>query len=161
MDWLTSLGLCLAGLVAIIIELFVPAAGIIGVLGLGSMVGGVVFAFVHYGPVVGASFLIGIIIVTPIVVIIYFKIFPRSFVGRWLILKHEQKREEGFASYRLEGYEKLTGAAGEALTTLRPAGMARFEGKKYSVVTGGEFIDRGEPITVVSTEGSRIVVRKA
>ena len=32
MGWLVSLGLCLAGLGAIIVEFFVPAAGVIGVL---------------------------------------------------------------------------------------------------------------------------------
>ena len=37
MGWLLSLGLCLAGLAAIIIEFFVPAAGLIGVVGLGSI----------------------------------------------------------------------------------------------------------------------------
>ena len=86
MSWLTSLGLCLAGLVAIIIEFFVPAAGIIGVLGLGSIVGGIVVAYRVYGTVIGSIYLIGAAIATPAVVIMYFKLFPKSFVGRWLIL---------------------------------------------------------------------------
>ena len=30
-----------------------------------------------------------------------------------------------------------------------------------SVVTGGEFIGRDEPVTIVSVEGSRIVVRRS
>jgi membrane-bound serine protease (ClpP class) len=47
-----------------------------------------------------------------------------------------------------------------AVTTLRPSGMARIEGVKYSVVTGGELIEKNQPVRVVKVEGSRIVVKK-
>ena len=160
MTLLTSIGLCLAGLAAIIVEFFVPAAGIIGVLGFASIVGGVVLAFVNFGTVVGASLLIAMVIVTPVVMALYFKLFPKSFVGRWLILRGGQKQEEGFASFTPERYVELAGKQGEALTILRPAGMASIDGRKYSVVTGGEFISQGEAVTVIRVEGSKIVVRK-
>ena len=160
MGWLLSLGLCLAGLAAIIIEFFVPAAGLIGVLGLGSIVGGIVLAYMRYGTSVGAAFLIGIVIVTPAIIALYFKLFPRSFIGRWLILRQDQRPEEGFSSYTQSRYAELTGKEGSALTSLRPSGMAMIDGGKHSVVTAGEFIEKGEQITVSKVEGSRIIVRK-
>ena len=160
MGWLISLGLCLAGLAAIIIEFFVPAAGIIGVFGFGSIVGGVVLAYLRYGTTVGAVFLIGVVVATPVVIALYFKLFPKSFVGRWLILRGGQKKDEGFATYTPERYERLEGKPGDALTDLRPSGMATIEGSKHSVVTGGEYIEKGERICVARVEGSRIVVRK-
>jgi membrane-bound serine protease (ClpP class) len=157
--WLLSLGLCLAGLVAVIVEFFVPAAGIIGVLGFGSIVTGVVLAFLRYGTAVGTAFLVGAVVATPAVIALYFKLFPKSFVGRWLILRNEQKKDDGFASFVPEKYEGLKGKEGTALTILRPSGMARIEGVKYSVVTAGEFIQRNDEVIVSRVEGSRIVVK--
>lgn len=158
--WLLSLALCLAGLAAVIIEFFVPAAGVIGVLGFGSIVGGIVLAYLRYGSAVGAAFLIGAVVATPVVIALYFKLFPKSFVGRWLILKGEQKVADGFAAYESKDYDDLVGADGVALTVLRPSGMAELGGTKHSVVTAGDFIERGERIRVVGVEGSRIIVRK-
>lgn len=160
MGWLLSLGMCVAGLLAIIVEFFVPAAGIIGVLGFGSIVGGVVLAYLRYGTGVGAAFLIGVVVATPAVMALYFKLFPKSFIGRWLILKGQQKKEEGFTAFEPTGYDHLEGAEGTAITILRPSGMAELDGGKYSVVTGGGFIEKGEKIRVVRVEGSRIVVRR-
>ncbi|MBT3275533.1 MAG: hypothetical protein HN368_20420 [Spirochaetales bacterium] len=160
MGWLLSLGLCLAGLAAIIVEFFVPAAGIIGVLGFGSIVSGIVLAYARHGTTVGAMFLIGAVIATPAVIALYFKLFPKSFVGRWLILKGEQKRIDGFSSYEHDGYSHLADAPGVAITDLRPSGMAIFNEIKYSVVTGGEYIEQGEKVRVDTVEGSRIIVRK-
>jgi membrane-bound serine protease (ClpP class) len=42
---------------------------------------------------------------------------------------------------------------------LRPAGIADFEGQRVDVVSDGEFIAAGDPITVIRVDGNRIVVR--
>jgi membrane-bound serine protease (ClpP class) len=183
--WLTALGLCLAGLAAIIIEFFVPAAGIIGVLGLASIVGGIVVAYTEYGAVVGSMFVIGAAIATPAVVFLYFKIFPKSFVGRWLILgnrgipdsttqngarvkigndvRNDARNDTG-ADPRSDAGDvvrddPLVGKTGFAVSILRPAGVARFDGRKYSVVTGGEFINAGSEVIVTRVQGNRIHVK--
>jgi membrane-bound serine protease (ClpP class) len=43
-------------------------------------------------------------------------------------------------------------------SVLRPAGIARFGERRQSVVTRGEYIEAGQPVTVVELEGSRVVV---
>ena len=172
MSWLTALGLCVAGLAAIIIEFFVPAAGIIGVLGLGSIVGGIVVAYREYGTLIGSIYLISAAIVTPAVVIVYFKMFPRSVVGKWLILGHKsgagENKTEGNANIDIEDpetgsgspFEALVGKSGTSISSLRPAGTVRIDGKKYSVVTGGEFIDSGRDVIVTRVRGNRIHVKQ-
>ena len=55
--------------------------------------------------------------------------------------------------------EALLGAIGEALSDLRPAGVARFGDRRVDVVTEGEFIPRGTPVRVIKVEGPRVVVR--
>ena len=55
----------------------------------------------------------------------------------------------------------LVGKQGVALTDLRPAGMARIDGARIDVVTAGDWLSAGDPVTVVTDEGYRRVVRLA
>ncbi len=155
-----ALALYVIGYIAIVAEFFVPAGGLIGLAGAGSIVGAIVIVFINFGKLLGYVFLLIAVIATPILVLLYFKVFPKSFLGKRLILAKKQKKEEGFVAHSPDGYEKLKGKVGKSITPLRPAGTALIEGKRYSVVTGGEFIEKGENIEVYNIEGSRIVVRK-
>ena len=49
---------------------------------------------------------------------------------------------------------------GVALTTLRPSGKARFNDHVVDVVTEGEFIAAETPVTVIQTDGMRVVVKQ-
>ena len=53
------------------------------------------------------------------------------------------------------------GARGTAITILRPSGKARFADQVVDVVTEGEFIAAQTPITVIQTDGMRVVVKSA
>ena len=53
------------------------------------------------------------------------------------------------------------GMKGAALTTLRPSGKARFGDHVVDVVTEGEFISAETPVTVIQTDGMRVVVKAA
>ena len=83
---LLYLALSLIGVVAILAEFFIPAAGLIGIAGLGTIVAAVVMSFNEYGTLIGFLFLGGNAIVVPTIIILYWKRFPRSFMGKRLIL---------------------------------------------------------------------------
>jgi membrane-bound serine protease (ClpP class) len=53
----------------------------------------------------------------------------------------------------------MPGMQGTALTILRPSGKARFADHVVDVVTEGEFIAPQTPITVIQTDGMRVVVK--
>src|SRR6266536_2270536 len=53
------------------------------------------------------------------------------------------------------------GMQGTAVTVLRPSGKARFADHVVDVVTEGEFIAPQTPITVIQTDGMRVVVKNA
>jgi membrane-bound serine protease (ClpP class) len=148
------------GFVAIFIELFVPAAGLIAAAGIISMITATVLAYVYHGRTAGTVLLACLLLGTPVMLWVGLKAFPRTFVGKRLILKESFGQDEGYTSYTSEKYEDLAGKEGVALTMLRPSGMVRIEDKKYSVVTGGELIEKNQKIRVVKVEGSRIVVRR-
>jgi membrane-bound serine protease (ClpP class) len=101
------------------------------------------------------------LLTTPVALFLGLKYFPRTFIGKRLILTDTFDRNRGYASSADESTEVPIGTEGRARTTLRPSGMADFDGRKHSVVTAGEFIEKDAAIRVVRVEGSRIVVRRA
>lgn len=139
------------GFAAIILEFFVPSAGVIGILGAGFVIAGIVFTFIYYGLVVGTIFLVSCSIIGPIIIFLYFKIFPKSYVGKKLILGKTLKinTEKNLHLLNLEGISE---------TTLRPTGYVVIEDSRYNVITIGDFIDKGTTVIVISIEGSKIIV---
>src|ERR1700681_1629024 len=55
----------------------------------------------------------------------------------------------------------IPGMQGTALTILRPSGKARFADHVVNVVTEGEFVAPQTPITVIQTDGMRVVVKSS
>ena len=55
----------------------------------------------------------------------------------------------------------VPGMQGTAITVLRPSGKARFSDHVVDVVTDGEFITPKTPVTVIQTDGMRVVVKSA
>jgi membrane-bound serine protease (ClpP class) len=53
------------------------------------------------------------------------------------------------------------GMHGTAVTVLRPSGKARFADHLVDVVTEGEFIPPQTPVTVIQTDGMRVVVKSS
>jgi membrane-bound serine protease (ClpP class) len=150
--WL-PIGLAAAGIVAIIVEAFLPTAGLLGIAGLGSIIASIVTVYRRFGSLAGSLYLAAVAVLTPVLLVLYFKLFPRSPIGRWLISRHEHKTEPG-------PFAELVGQEGRTLTVLRPAGLVRVGERKLSVVTAGEFIEKDRTVRVVKVEGSRIVVRE-
>ena len=158
--WIPVL-LFVIGFIALFLELFVPAAGVIGGAGIICMIIGTVLGYRYLGKAAGTIFLAGTLIGTPAMIVIGLKLFPKTFVGKKLILSHSQQQESGFTSYTEDMYEGLAGKTGTSVTPLRPSGMVRIGSKKYSVVTSGEMILKDKQVKVIKVEGSRIVVREA
>jgi len=154
-----AIGLAVAGVAAVIVEMFVPALGLIGAGGLAAIVASIVMVYREFGTLVGSIYLGAAIIVLPVLFVLYFRYLPRTFVGKRLIQQDVQDRETGYSSYTAEKYDGLVGKEGVALTVLRPVGTVLIDDNKYSAVTAGEFVERDQPIVVSKVEGSRIVVR--
>jgi membrane-bound serine protease (ClpP class) len=153
------------GLVLLGVEIFVtPGFGLTGTLGLVALLGGLGLSLVGAGatwPVVLTA--LGQVVVSLLLAIVaslvVLRFLPRLPFGRRLILETELDAREGFASAP-EADLMWLGKRGTAASTLRPAGIATLEGDRVDVVSDGEFIEAGEPITVVKVDGNRIVVRQ-
>lgn len=142
------------GFLLIAAEVFLPGL-ILGTIGLLFLVASVVLVFVEYGTSYGllAAFVIGAVTFTGFLV--WLSIFPRTFIGRRLLLRTRQP-----ADRTAEEHRTLVGETGEALTPLRPSGTARLGGKRVDVTAVGEFLEQGAAIEVVAADGLRVAVRR-
>ncbi|NCF55494.1 MAG: hypothetical protein GWP41_04415, partial [Planctomycetia bacterium] len=55
----------------------------------------------------------------------------------------------------------MIGQRGLVMTDLRPAGIALIAGKRLDVVALQGYIDKGDSIVVIKSDGNRIVVKKS
>ena len=156
--WL-PVGLAAAGLLAILAEMFLPTAGVLGAAGLGSIVASIVVVYRRFGSLAGSLYLAAVAVLIPVLIALYFKFFPRSPMGRWLMIRKTPDAGGGPGA-EPGPYEGLTGREGRTLTVLRPVGLVLIGDRKYSAVSAGEFIERDRQVKVLKVEGSRILVRE-
>jgi len=151
--------LLIVGLVVAVLELFIPSGGILAAGSGASLITSVVLAF-RINLMLGAVFLILIIILLPLSLLFGVKVFPTTPVGRKIMLRRTQK-EVVSAGGADEDLRALEGKTGTTLTRCRPAGMAEIQGQRVNVVAEGTMLEPGVPIEVMRIEGNRVVVRAA
>jgi membrane-bound serine protease (ClpP class) len=147
------------GLILIAVEVFLlPGFGAAGVLGIIALVAALSTSL--YGA--GASWRMVVLAVSRVMIsaavaavgfLILLRFIHVMPGGRKLVLASALSGG-GDALSRLE-----SGTRGSALTPLRPAGIASFEGRRVDVVSQGQFLPAGQALEVVRDEGHRVVVR--
>lgn len=138
-----------AGLLAMIVELFLPGA-IIGITGFLAVCGSIIFAFTSGHPTLAT-----ILVITTLLYIPCFFLLWKQVLGNIFALK---SNEETYRS-TMNRYEELLGKKGQATSHLRPSGTAAIDGKRYAVITRGEMLEKGQTIEVINVAGSRITVK--
>lgn len=148
--------LLILGMVLIFAEIFVPG-GLIGFLGVGAVVGSLYMStdnVSHMSMSIVIALVVAIITATVLIKTIGLE---KGFL-RKIILKDATTTEKGYVSTvtKLE----LIGMEGTTVTPLRPAGTALIGNERLDVVSEGGYIESQQKVKVVTSEGSRIVVRK-
>lgn len=153
--------LCALGI--FVIEMFVPSAGTLFVLGASCVIASVTVAF-FVGPLTGWSFLLLVVIMALALPPLFFQIWRRSPVGRRMILGDAADGDDARLTHHQAAnpapFADLLGRVGSAVTPLRPVGKVDFEGQRVDAVAEGVMIEVGEVVRVVEVVGNRIVVRK-
>ena len=159
MDWWLIFAVFLFFLSAalIIAEVFVPSGGLISVCALACLIGGIAIFFRHSATAGWIGIIIAIVMI-PSIVIIAYKIFPRTRFGKSVTLSPPQ-REQGDAIPDTEALKKLLGAEGAVLTPLRPVGMCDFSGRRVECVAESGYVDKGKKVKVIDVESTRVTVR--
>ena len=143
--------LLVVGTMLLLAETVLPG-GIAGILGMLSLLAGVVAAYYEFGARAGNAVLLGVSIALIAGLATWVKIFPTSRFGRTFI------SQNAVGELKVEKPELLH-QTGVAFTQLRPSGTALINGQRVDVVTEGALIEKDTPIKVVALEGLRVVVR--
>ena len=147
--WLLELGLYLLGLLLIFLELFIPSGGVLGIGSLICIIYSIYSMFQKDYTAVAWSAIV--------VTVLYVIVVVRFWVKRMTLA--ENLATSVATGSDVEGARSLVGLEGVTDTALRPAGIARVDGRRLDVVTSGSFLEPGETIVVVEVSGNRIVVR--
>jgi membrane-bound serine protease (ClpP class) len=136
------------GLSLIVAEIFLVGV-VLGLIGLVFMLVSIYFGF-EKSAGLGWTLVVIAAASVPVLAVVWVKV-----INRVLAMKFTQT---GYTSAQMQ-YKDLVGQEGVALTTLRPAGMARFGEKKVDVVSEGEEVERDSRVRVIEVKGNRVVVR--
>jgi membrane-bound serine protease (ClpP class) len=148
----TSITLVVCGLILVMAEVFIPG-GIAGSMGALLAAVGVIMGFT-LDPLFGLILLVASFVGGIIAFWLWLKVFPKTPVGKRIILQSDARTWHGFSNEN----SALLGKSGMAHTPLHPSGIAVIDGKRVDVVTRGEMLDKDAPIKVVEVQGNRVVV---
>jgi membrane-bound serine protease (ClpP class) len=151
-------------------EIFViPGFGIAGVSGLIMVIGSLVlimlrndyfnFEYIPFGDITIALFsAVGGMAGGILLLIAIGARFTDTAAFRRLALNETQETSQGYTVNA--NAQVMNGKRGIAHTILRPSGKIMIENQLYDAFTRGEFVERGEQIEVISTEGVALKVKK-
>jgi membrane-bound serine protease (ClpP class) len=169
--------LFLLGLALVLIEIlfFAHSTIVFGVIGVFLMLGSILWAMVDRYP--GETFLPSgealaipllnlflALIASAIVIGLLAHYLPRTSIYRRFALITSNPPGPSLAGEPREFLTPIAlspGMRGTSLSILRPSGKARFANHIVDVITQGEFIAPGTPISIVQTDGMRVVVESA
>lgn len=147
--------LLLAGLFLIGAEVFVPG-GVLGLIGGLCLVGAVIMAFHSFPPQVALLIAVGIVLLLGLCLFLWIRFFPKTRLGKSLALDQNGKQFKA-APTDLAG---LIGKEGVTQTELRPAGIAKFNGRRVDVIAEEGWVDAHAAVRVIEVQGNRVVVRR-
>ena len=150
----TVILLIVAGMIALGVELFIiPGFGIVGILGILSLVGGMISAWMEFGPLWGMIAIIATSVGTTMMVVVLLR---SKMLKRRLVLDAHLQQGGGTEAQDLTVLKDKEGVA----TALRPAGIAVIENQRVDVVSEGGYIERGTSIRVIAIDGPRVIVAR-
>jgi membrane-bound ClpP family serine protease len=151
--------LLLLGMLLVMLEVFVPTAGVLGFLSVTSILAGIGLAFYNGGLTVGFGFLFGTAVVLPIVLALAFRWFPETPVGRRLLPGLPTSEEVLPDNEERRTLRGLLGKVGQAKSPMLPSGAIVVEGRIINAVSEGLPIEAGQNVRVIEVRGGRVVVR--
>jgi len=145
----------LVGTAVVISEFFIPSGGILSIAAAGFFGYSLYLVFAHVSAGAGYIFVVADAILIPLLVLVGIRFIAKGPASLHTTLS----QAEGVTS-QPEELSAFIGKEGTTVTALHPSGIALIGGKRVDVVSGGEYIGKLTPVTVVTVTGNQIVVKK-
>jgi membrane-bound serine protease (ClpP class) len=159
------------GIILIALEIFVlPGFGVAGIAGILMTVTALVlimvnndafdFEFVAMNDVLAATAAaMGGLLGSGILFFVLGSKLPDTRFYKKVALTDTQDRHKGYTSTFIHG--SMVGKQGVAYTVLRPSGKIKIDAIIYDAYTRGDYIEKDQPVIVVSDEGTSLKVKPA
>lgn len=143
------------GVVLFFFEIIVPGA-ILGVLGGLAMLGGVIVAFIEFGPAGGVVTTLIAIAILAVVLYIQMRILPKTRLGRRMFLHSavDASSQPPVADF------SIVGKTGEAATILAPSGFVVVDGRRFEAFSQSGYVESGTTVRVDAVDNFRVIVSK-
>ncbi len=154
------------GVLLLALEVFViPGVTVAGIAGIVALVAGLGMTLVGAGATMSVIITaLGQVAISILLAMAgafaFVRALPSLPFGNRLVLEADMTSDRGYVSSP-ESDRRWLGKTGTAISPLRPAGIAEFDGARVDVVSDGDFVDAGTTIAVTRVDGNRIVVRRA
>lgn len=158
MELLIAIGIIIVGLALVAAEVYlIPGFNVVGIVGALLILFALGYTFAEAGFLGGVATLAG----TAAAGGGLFVWLWRS--GAWdrFVLETSLRSDDLLIARESEQRARYLGKQGQAVTPLRPTGIAEIDGERIEVVTEGEFIAAGSAIRVVAMDRRRYFVRLA
>jgi membrane-bound ClpP family serine protease len=158
----TTLGYILIGVAFLLLtaELSVPTHGILIATGIFVAIIGVGMVFYYGGRYKGFITLTAVSLALPLFAAGVFYLWPRTPMGRRLIMKNRAEERETLANLpAIQGLEVYRGRIGKAVSTLRPSGVVEFDGHRIDCLSEGMLIDPNTWVKCIDVKRGKVIVR--
>lgn len=155
-DWLGIALLYLLGSALLIAELFLPAHGLIGLIGLGVLGFGLFEAY-QLSETAGIISMAVVAIILPTGLVVAVRNWHRTPVGRRISPPNPKLTDTDRMPRR--DLEPLVGQVGRALTPLRPVGTCEFGTRRVECTAERGMIERGAMVEAIRLVDRTISVR--
>lgn len=151
--------LIVLGLALLAAELFFPTGGVLFLGSACAVAAGVVMTFFYGDAATGLLTLLGVLLAGPAVGFAAIQLWPRTPWGRRML--HIEPDDATIASMPVNlELEQLRGRFGQAISDLRPAGAAEFDGKRVDVMSEGPLVPAQSWIRCIDVRAGRVLVRQ-
>jgi len=146
----------IVGYVLLVVEMCIPGFGIPGIMGIILAVLGVIT--LQPTPLQALIVVMVFVVLLCIALAICLRSAARGRLSKSRLVLNEVATQGDTPETNDLNY--FIGKTGTAHTPLRPAGIAEFDGVRLSVLSEGDFVERGAPVRVEKVSGNRILVAR-
>jgi membrane-bound ClpP family serine protease len=145
------------GLLLLIVEVFIPSGGFIGLCSIVCLILSLWYAFAE-STTTGAMFMLVDLVALPLTAALAFSLWSRSPLGRKFFL-NPPTPEEIEVSHADHHLDHLVGLEGRTLTPLRPSGHLEIDGRRVDGLAEEGFLPAGTLVQAIRVRSGQLIVR--
>jgi membrane-bound ClpP family serine protease len=149
------------GVLLLVVEVFVPSAGLIAMAAAACSIAGIISLF-NYSATWGFIGILTMLVLGPAAFAFGLKVWPSTPLGRKMMGEkspEELEAERLAADEERQRWQSLLGVEGIAITDLRPVGIVRIDDRRYDALAETTMITKGQRVKVTVVDGNQVKVR--